>query len=93
MNLVILGISSTRTGLIPKDWYINDDIAQWSFSFISYFEIGGGLLEFGPFMAHSGEFQSTRVIRPPQTYGAISASLEVSDLPSSGSSRGLQERV
>jgi hypothetical protein len=24
MNLVILGISSTRTILIPKDWYINN---------------------------------------------------------------------
>ena len=32
-------------------------------SFISYFGIGGGLLEFGPFMDHSGEFQSTRAVR------------------------------
>jgi hypothetical protein len=27
MNLVILGISSTRTGLIPKEWYINNTTA------------------------------------------------------------------
>ena len=31
--------------------------------------------------------------RPPETRGAISASLEGSDLPSSGSSRGLQQHA
>ena len=31
--------------------------------------------------------------RPPETRGAIFASLEGSDLPSSGSSRGLQQRA
>jgi hypothetical protein len=28
MNLVILGISSTRMGLIPKDWYINNTMTH-----------------------------------------------------------------
>ena len=58
MNLVILGISSIRTGLIPKDYILTMIQHSDPFVIISYFGIGGGLLEFGPFMAHSGEFQS-----------------------------------
>ena len=53
-------------------------------------------VEFGPFMDHSEKIQSTRGTeqpRPRQTRGAISASLEDSDLPTSGSSRGLQQRA
>ena len=37
MNLVILGISSIRTGLISKNWYINDDTAYFNDPFVLHF--------------------------------------------------------
>ena len=37
MNLVILDISSTRMGLITKNWYINDDTAYFNDPFVLHF--------------------------------------------------------
>jgi hypothetical protein len=59
MNLVILGVNSTRTGLIPKDWYINNTTTLWSFFFLAFsFWIGGGCQN----LAHSWEIIKLLVV-------------------------------
>jgi hypothetical protein len=56
MNLVILGVSSTYMGLIPKDWYINNTISLWTFFFLDLELVGDcwNLAHLGgPFMRNS----------------------------------------
>ena len=95
-----------KKGFIPYVWYrqvcmigklkwesssinigISDSRSESQISSVGIWSI------YGPFRRIPKHTCGTEQPRPPQTRGAIFASLEGSDLPSSGSSRGLQQRA